>query len=195
MGNISETSELSTLDDVSPKTTSRHPIGAKLAFLFLFGLLGLVGWRLVDVSQGQVDHGLAPNFTLTSFDGQAVTLKELRGNVVIINFWASWCQPCRQEAKYLEQTWRNYQDQGVIFIGVDYLDTESAALAYIDEFDITYFNGPDLGTRISQAYNIQGVPETFYVAKNGELRGVKVGPLQEPELTDKIEELLNEPYP
>jgi cytochrome c biogenesis protein CcmG/thiol:disulfide interchange protein DsbE len=149
----------------------------------------------MDVRLGQVDHGKAPNFTLTSFDGRVVTLSELRGQVVVINFWASWCQPCRQEAAYLEQTWRKYQNQGVIFLGVDYVDTEPAALAYIKEFDITYINGPDLGTRISQAYNIQGVPETFYVAKNGELRGVKIGPLTEPELDYKIEELLREPYP
>lgn len=120
-------------------------------------------------------------------------MSKLRGQVVIINFWASWCQPCRQEAAYLEQTWRKYKDQGVVFIGVDYVDIESAALAYIQEFDITYLNGPDLGTRISQAYNIKGVPETYYVAKNGELRGVKIGPLQAPELDEKINELLREP--
>lgn len=198
MVDTSEPSGQLIVEDVQSEkkvASPRHSIGAKLSFLFLFALLGLVGWRLMDVRQGQVDHGLAPNFTLTSFDGRTVTLSELRGKVVVINFWASWCQPCRQEAKYLEQTWRKYQDQGVVFIGVDYLDTESAALAYINEFDITYFNGPDLGTRISQAYNIKGVPETFYVAKNGELRGVKVGPLQEPELDDKIEELLREQYP
>ncbi|MCK5152548.1 MAG: hypothetical protein KAQ65_11930, partial [Candidatus Thorarchaeota archaeon] len=65
----------------------------------------------------------------------------------------------------------------------------------IEEFDITYFNGPDLRTKISQAYKIQGVPETFYVAKNGELRGLKIGPLVSPELDQKIEELLAESYP
>jgi cytochrome c biogenesis protein CcmG/thiol:disulfide interchange protein DsbE len=64
---------------------------------------------------------------------------------------------------------------------------------YIDEFDITYFNGPDLGTRIAQAYRIRGVPETFFVDKSGRLRGVKIGPLYPPELEDKIEELLSEP--
>jgi cytochrome c biogenesis protein CcmG/thiol:disulfide interchange protein DsbE len=114
---------------------------------------------------------------------------------VIINFWASWCPPCREEAPYLEQTWRKYKDQGVVFIGVDYVDTEPEALAYIEESDITYFNGPDLRTEISQAYNIQGVPETFYVAKSGELRGLKIGPLQPPELDQMIEELLAESYP
>jgi cytochrome c biogenesis protein CcmG/thiol:disulfide interchange protein DsbE len=78
---------------------------------------------------------------------------------------------------------------------VDYVDTEKEALAYIDEFDITYINGPDLGTRISQAYSIQGVPETFFVTKNGQLRGMKVGPLSSPELENKIDELLAEKYP
>jgi cytochrome c biogenesis protein CcmG/thiol:disulfide interchange protein DsbE len=73
------------------------------------------------------------------------------------------------------------------------VDTEPEALAYIQEFDITYANGPDLGTRISQSYAIKGVPETYYVAKNGELRGVKIGPLSEPELDQKIELLLAEP--
>jgi cytochrome c biogenesis protein CcmG/thiol:disulfide interchange protein DsbE len=82
-----------------------------------------------------------------------------------------------------------------VFIGVDYVDTEKEALAYIEEFDITYFNGPDLRTRISQAYNMQGVPETFYIAKNGELSGLKIGPLVPPELDQKIEELLAETYP
>lgn len=80
-------------------------------------------------------------------------------------------------------------------MGVDYVDTEKEALAYIDEFDITYINGPDLATRISQAYNIKGVPETFFVAKNGKLRGVQIGPLYAPQLDEKIEELLSEEHP
>jgi len=137
---------------------------------------------------------MAPDFTLTSFDGRTYTLSELRGQVVIINFWASWCPPCREEAAYLESTWRKYQDKGVIFIGVDYADAEKPALAYIDEFDITYFNGPDLGTRISQKYNIKGVPETYYVAKDGSLKGNQIGPLFPPKLDNRIDELLAEPY-
>jgi cytochrome c biogenesis protein CcmG/thiol:disulfide interchange protein DsbE len=91
-------------------------------------------------------------------------------------------------------TWRKYKDKGVFFIGVDYADTEKEALAYIDEFDITYFNGPDVGTLISQEYRMDGVPETYFVAKNGELRGTKIGPLFPPELDQRIEELLAEPY-
>jgi cytochrome c biogenesis protein CcmG/thiol:disulfide interchange protein DsbE len=170
-----------------------------LGQLMLYGVVVLVlsamAWRLSAVNSGQRDSGMAPDFTLTEFDGRTITLSDLRGQVVIINFWASWCPPCREEAAYLESTWRKYKDSGVVFIGVDYVDTDAKALAYIDEFDITYFNGPDVGTRISQAYNMDGVPETYYVAKNGDLRGVKIGPLAPPELDQKIDELLAEPYP
>ena len=166
-----------------------------IAFVVVLALLGLLAWGLKRAQAGPIQEGLAPDFSLTGFDGREATLSDLRGQVVIINFWASWCPPCREEAAYLEQTWRKYKDKGVVFIGVDYVDTEKEALAYIQEFDITYINGPDIGTRVSQAYNIQGVPETFFVAKNGELRGVHIGPLKSPQLDEKIEELLAEPYP
>ena len=176
-------------------TKKRSGGGIFLAFSIVLALLGLLGWGLIKSQKGPVENGPAPDFTLKGFDGRTVTLSELRGQVVVVNFWASWCLPCREEAAYLEQTWRKYEDQGVIFIGVDYVDTEKAALAYIEEFDITYINGPDIKTRISDAYNIQGVPETFFIAKNGELRGVHIGPLKSPQLDEKIEELLAESYP
>lgn len=179
---------------LSPTAKSKST-GVIIAFAVILALLALLGWGLKKVQAGPIASGMAPDFTLTGFDGRTVTLSELRGQVVIINFWASWCPPCREEAAYLEQTWRKYDGNGVIFIGVDWVDTEKEALAYIDEFDITYLNGPDIGTRVAQTYNIQGVPETFYVAKNGELRGVQIGPLTSPELDQKIDELLAEKYP
>lgn len=175
--------------------TKSKRTGLIITFAIVLALLGLLAWGLKKAQAGPVESGMAPNFTLKSFDGHTLTLSELRGQVVIINFWASWCPPCREEAAYLEATWRKYKDKGVVFIGVDWVDTEKEALAYMKEFDLTYFNGPDIGTRIAQAYNIQGVPETFYVAKNGELRGVHIGPLKSPELDDKIDELLAERYP
>lgn len=165
-----------------------------LAYGFVLSLLGLLGWGLLKVSAGPRSEGPAPDFSLQTFDGQEIVLSELRGKAVIINFWASWCPPCREEAAYLESTWRNYKDQGVVFLGVDYVDTEAEALAYITEFNITYPNGPDIGTRISQAYRIQGVPETFFVAKDGTLRGVKIGPLYPPELEEWLGQLLAETY-
>ena len=175
-----------------PAPKKRTRAGRIVTFASILALLGLLGWGLAKAQAGPRQTGIAPDFALTGFDGRSFTLSQFRGQVVVINFWASWCIPCRQEAAYLEQTWRKYQDKGVIFIGVDWADTDKEARAYIKEFDITYLNGPDLGTRIAQAYNIQGVPETFYIAKNGELRGVHIGPLSPPQLDEKIDELLAE---
>ncbi len=166
-----------------------------LVYGSVLALLALLGWGLVRVQAGPKADGPAPDFTLSTFDGPEIRLSDLRGQVVVINFWASWCPPCKEEAPYLEQSWRDYRGRGVMFLGVDYVDTEPEALAYIGEFDITYPNGPDIGTRISQAYRIQGVPETFFVAKDGTLRGVKIGPLAPPELEDRIDALLVEPWP
>ncbi len=180
---------------VEPQTPVKGPLARALIYGSLLGLLGLLGWGLMRVQAGPRSQGPAPEFTLTTFQGDEYSLSELRGQVVVINFWASWCPPCRDEAAYLESTWREYRDQGVVFLGVDYVDTEPEALAYIEEFDITYPNGPDIGTRISQAYRIQGVPETFFVAKDGTLRGVKIGPLAPPELEDRLEAMLAELYP
>ncbi|HJW89120.1 MAG TPA: TlpA disulfide reductase family protein [Anaerolineales bacterium] len=171
----------------------RRSLKVIIAFTLVLGFLSLLAWGLVKAQSGPLQSGPAPDFSLTTFDNETVRLSELRGRVVVINFWASWCVPCRQEADYLEQTWQKYKDQGVVFIGVDYADAEKEARKFIDEFNITYYNGPDLGTQISQAYNIQGIPETFYVAKNGQLRGVHIGPIPPPQLDEKIEELLAEP--
>ena len=178
---------------VTPSKSKRTAI--IIAFAVILALLILLAGGLKKAQAGPLDRGMAPEITLTGYDGREFKLSELRGQVVIVNFWASWCPPCREEAAYLEQTWRKYEGKGVVFVGVDWVDTEKEALAYIDEFDITYINGPDVGTRAAQAYNIQGVPETFYVAKNGELRGVHIGPLKSPQLDEKIEELLAEQYP
>ena len=179
----------------APPAHGRLRAGIILTFAVLLTLLGLFAAGLKKSQAGPRESGMAPDFTLTGFDGRVATVSKLRGQVVIINFWASWCPPCREEAAYLEQTWRKYKDRGVVFIGVDYVDTEKPALAYIKEFDITYINGPDLGTRISQSFNIKGVPETYFVAKNGELRGVHIGPMKSPQLDEKIDELLAEAYP
>lgn len=163
-----------------------------LAVGLLVGLLALLGWGLRAQGGGPIQSGPAPDFSLTTFDGQTVTLSELRGQVVIVNFWASWCPPCREEAAYLEATWRKYKGQGVVFVGVDYVDAKPNALAYLNEFDITYPNGQDIGQKIATAYRIKGVPETFYVDKTGQVRGVHIGPLDSPSLDDKIDELLAE---
>ncbi len=181
-------------DLVSETSTRKVPWGQILVAALVVGLLALVAFQMRrsgPLAAGPVGKGeVAPDFALATFDGQAYALSDLRGQVVVVNFWASWCKPCEQEAAELENTWRRYKDQGVVFLGVDYVDTETEARAYLQRFDITYPNGTDLGTRISQAYRIQGVPETYFVDKTGTLAHVKIGPVEPGELARVIEPLL-----
>ena len=158
----------------------------------LIGLLALVGLQMRrngPLKAGPVGVGeMAPEFELTTFDGEQYSLADLRGQVVVVNFWASWCIPCKDEAPILNAAWERYRDQGVVFIGVDYVDTETEARLFMAQYGMAYPSGPDLGTRISQAYRVSGVPETYVVGRDGTLVSVKIGPLvSEAELEAMIE--------
>jgi cytochrome c biogenesis protein CcmG/thiol:disulfide interchange protein DsbE len=168
----------------------------KLGFGSITLLVGLVlfmtviGWAYVDGSASQPTSGPAPDFTLTTFDGTIFRLSEQRGKVVVINFWASWCIPCRDEAPILQSVWERYRERGVILVGVTYLDSESASLDFIQEFGISYFNGPDIGSSITRDYRITGVPETFVVDQNGDLVEAIIAPITAGQLDRILERLL-----
>ena len=155
-----------------------------IIWIALIALLVLVGLGLRKAQNPIISVGSeVPDFPLTMFEGYSyqgaseVNFADLQGKVVVINFWASWCKPCEQEAAELEEAWRYYEGDGeVVFLGVDYVDTEPEAMAYLEKFQVTYPNGPDLGTRISQAFRIQGVPETYFIDRQGVLAYVQKGP-------------------
>jgi cytochrome c biogenesis protein CcmG/thiol:disulfide interchange protein DsbE len=150
--------------------------GALFAWVLLFAVLGLVGYGLVKANRGPLElNRPAPNFELTTFEGERFRTEELRGQVILVNIWASWCVTCKDEARELEQAYQMYKDQGVVFLGVDWSDTESKALAYLDEYGITYPNGPDIGGQIYRAFRVRGVPETYLIAADGTLASFKIG--------------------
>jgi cytochrome c biogenesis protein CcmG/thiol:disulfide interchange protein DsbE len=170
-----------------PQSAPRRgvPLWAQIiVWVALLGLLTVVALGLRRTQQGTVQVGdTIPEFTLSFFDGyqlagkSEVKLSELRGKVIVVNFWASWCKPCEQEAAELESAWRSYEQGGqVVFVGADYVDTEPEARGYLKKFEITYPNGPDLGTRISQMFRIQGVPETYFIDQTGKLVYAQIGP-------------------
>ncbi|MGB2897211.1 MAG: TlpA disulfide reductase family protein [Anaerolineales bacterium] len=178
----------------SPGKPSRPKWGAVLVWVFVLGLLAVLGLGLVRTQRGSIRVGdRVPDLTLTTFEGDEIDFADLHGQIIVVNFWASWCKPCEQEAVELEQAYQMYKDQGVNFLGVDYVDTETEARAYLAKFGITYPNGPDLGTRISQAFRTIGVPETYIIGPDGHLAAAKIGPyLSLDEIVNQIEKVMAE---
>lgn len=186
--------------EAAPETPRRRiPAFAVVLFIGVLFMGGLLALMLIKPPQKALCDEPAPDWTLTLFPewsggwpNETISLTELRGKGVVMNFWASWCGPCEEEAALLEATWRKYQDQGIVFVGVDYLDQDPAAKRYLEKFDITYPNGPDLASKISKRHTIRGVPETFFIDPEGNLVGCrKIGPfLSAEELENRIAEIM-----
>ncbi|HHL40553.1 MAG TPA: TlpA family protein disulfide reductase [Deltaproteobacteria bacterium] len=132
----------------------------------------------------------APDFTLRSFDGEEIALSTLKGSPVVLNFWASWCGPCRSEAEDLEKVWQEFRGSGVRFIGVAIQDTEEKATAFIEEFGLTYPNGLDDSGEIAAAYKIYGVPKTFVIDRQGRFSYIHMGAIKAAILVEAIKEVL-----
>ena len=171
--------------------------------IFVWGgillFLAIMGWGLLNASATRPEAGAAaPDFQMQFFDDYrwkdlpASNLEDMRGNVVVLNFWASWCVECRLEAELLENAWREYGDQGVVFLGIAYVDAEPKSLAYMQEYGITYPNAPDLGSEISESYEITGVPETFFVDREGNISRVVIGPVSDDVLHSELAQLLEQ---
>ena len=175
-----------------------------IAILGLFATLILLGWAMVQRTAPPLASGNAPEFELQSFEGKVYKLSELRGKPVVLNFWASWCIQCRDEAAELQAAWAKYRDQGLIVLGVDYVDTEVEAKKYMAEFKITFPNGADIGTKISKVYRITGVPETYFITREGKLLngndstgralGNWIGPVPPSAMQERIQKLLATTY-
>lgn len=173
----------------------RLGLGSIVLILGIIAVAAVFGIALARQNAGQPVSGPAPDFTVTTFDGQRFKLSEQRGKVIVINFWASWCIPCRDEAPELQATWEAYQNRGdIILLGIAYADNGPRSLAFMEEFGITYLNAPDIGTRISDQYNIQGVPETFVIARDGTVSEFIYAGVTQEQLGAAIERALAKEY-
>ncbi len=182
------------VDAPSPEAAP-NPVAVRVWQVIIVGILlvfvAFLALRLIQTNASeQRAAGEAPPFAFTSFEGEAISLDDLAGKGVVLNFWASWCDPCREEAALLESTWLREQDNGIVFIGLDYLDQEPAAKAYLDEYNVTYPNGPDLQSQAARRYGIKGVPETFFITPDGKISEIVIGPIvsqaQMDQLLDEI---------
>ena len=132
----------------------------------------------------------AAPFAVTLFDGRKITLNDLRGKAVFLNFWASWCPPCRAEARDLEVGWQKVKGKNMIFLGVALQDTEKDSRAFLEEFGITYPNGTDASGKMAVDFGVWGIPESFFIDPQGRITYKHVGGIKAQVAAAKLEEAL-----
>jgi cytochrome c biogenesis protein CcmG/thiol:disulfide interchange protein DsbE len=143
-----------------------------------------------EFGQIAIADKLAPDFTMTLVDGSTLRLADLRGKLVMLDFWASWCPPCRQEAPHLVTVYPRYKERGVEFVGVDIWDRDEDAKAHVDRYGIPFPAGLDPRGEVAMDYGVAGIPEKFFVGPDGELLRKYIGPMDEERLTQILDELL-----
>jgi cytochrome c biogenesis protein CcmG/thiol:disulfide interchange protein DsbE len=195
-------------DALTAATTAGQPapeVGARSARIVavvvgvvILALLGLMIWGIGRVAQGSVGEVRlssrpAPSFTIpllnASTGGTSFDMAATKGKPVLINFWASWCIPCEDEAATLERASRQYGDR-VTFIGVNVQDTDANARDFLRRFGVTYPNGVDSSGAVAVDYGMSGVPESYFVDRHGQLTRKWQGPLDDARLKSYLDELL-----
>ncbi len=133
---------------------------------------------------------IAPNFRLETLNGGFLDLQNLRGKTVILNFWASWCIPCRDEAPLLRAAQEKYGKKNLIVVGSIYNDTREKAQAFVTEFGLAYPNLIDPNGKNAVSYGVTGLPETFFINQFGVIVSKKIGPLEAADFEKRINQVL-----
>ncbi len=158
-----------------------------LAFM-LRGQGGRAGFGIISSGHlVKLDPRPAPDFLLETYAGESLQLSDHRGDVVVLNFWASWCPPCRVESPVFSRAANAYRDRGVSVIGISVWDDVDQAREFLAEFGITYPNAEDTTRLIPVEYGVTGLPETFIVDRRSVLRSHWIGPLNDTQLANLIE--------
>lgn len=198
-----------TVERVAPEQGVSPPRGIKivrvLAFVVVPALfVGLVAFGLLRTAPpAELVDKTAPDFSLPLLAGGQLASDTLKGHPVVINFWASWCKPCREEAPLLERRWQAYKDQGVLVIGVNVQDSREAAAEFVEELGLTFPIVRDVDLVLYRKLGVRGLPETFFIDHTykftavgsgphvGQQGGTKVlGPLRPAVLDSQIKQLL-----
>ena len=198
--------------ETAPGRGALRLAGRIAAVLLAAGFVALLGYGLLTkAADTTIDEGLkrsrtvqAPGFVLPvlqrgepgpgvpatlgrAFADGRLSLRELRGRPVVLNFWASWCDPCREETPILERAWQQARGTGVVFLGLNMQDITDDAREFIAELQMTYPNVRDRGNGIARDYGVTGLPETFFIAPNGRIVGHVIGAVSPDQLRGGIE--------
>ncbi len=178
---------------------ARLRLGAQVAAVaVVVALLGLLIWKVAQ-GESEVTAELArggtpaaPPFTLERLDGKGdLAIESLRGKTVVLNFWASWCGPCRDEMPLLQQGSERWKERNVVFVGIDIDDLRSDARSFLERFGVTYVNVYDGKSSTVGRYGATGVPETYFIDADGRIRWRIAGPVVESaDLDEGIERTL-----
>jgi cytochrome c biogenesis protein CcmG/thiol:disulfide interchange protein DsbE len=176
---------------------SARLVAQALAVAGVAALLALLVWKIARQESGaapRVDKGElvdAPEFTLRRLEGNGeLSLRSLRGKVVVLNFWQSTCAPCESEAPAFQRVWERYRDEGVVVVGIDFWDLDSDARRFLRRHGITYptvYDGPG---KTLESYGVVGAPETFFIDRRGRIVGHARGELSADELVSRLEGVL-----
>ncbi len=138
---------------------------------------------------------VAPEFTLPQLDGGQISLSQLRGRPVLVNFWATWCAPCRSEMPALQRVAAQYAGSGLVVIGINQLEDEATVQEFVREFGLTFPIALDRDGVTSRAWRVYGIPQTYLVDRDGTIRKAWVGPVTEQSVTRALDELGIRPAP
>jgi cytochrome c biogenesis protein CcmG, thiol:disulfide interchange protein DsbE len=182
----------------SSEERARSPLrmGAQIvAVAAVLGLLGLLAWKVVNQGHSKIPqqvaknkHPAAPDFTLDRIGRPGeLSLASFKGKAVILNFWASWCGPCRDEVPRLEAAWKRLHSKGLVVLGIDYDDLSGDARSFMRRYGMTYPAVHDGRKKTVAAYGVTGVPETYFVNRQGKLVGEHVlGAVSKTQLAEGI---------
>jgi cytochrome c biogenesis protein CcmG, thiol:disulfide interchange protein DsbE len=173
-------------------------VGQGVAIGLVASLLGLLVWKVAQDESGNPAADFAegkrvqaPSFALRPLDGDGtVRLESLRGKVVVLNFWASWCNPCKKETPRLERAWQRYRNRGVMFVGVNTTDFTGDAQRFLRRYHVTYPNVRDANGRVLAKYGGLPIPWTYFVARDGRIVGYVRGEVTDEALEDGLQEAL-----
>ena len=173
------------------KATVIFLLAMLIAGFTIFLAIGVMGTTTATSRSGKELVGKkAPSFVAPKVGGQLVSLENYKNKPLVLNFWASWCPPCRDETPGMERIWRKYEDQGVVILGINVQDGEKEAERYISEFGVTFSNALDLDGSITVDYGVTGLPVTFFIDNDSVVTGRWVGASSEDRLDNWVSNLI-----
>jgi len=148
------------------------------AILVMLLALGVVATSCPNEAPAPEVGKLAPDFELNTLDGQSIALSQLKGTPVVVNFWATWCGPCRHEMPFLQQIYEDWPEETLVLLTINIAESSSKVAQFMQSEGFSFTVLLDSNANVAQKYNVMGIPSTFFIDKDGVIQKIKVGPFR-----------------